>query len=40
MKEALDLLETAGIVYRVKRTSGAGLPLAAGVNEAYFKPFL
>ncbi|HUX57435.1 MAG TPA: AAA family ATPase [Bacteroidales bacterium] len=37
LKEALELLETAGIVFRIKRTSGAGLPLASGVNESYFK---
>jgi hypothetical protein len=37
LKEALELLERAGIVSRIKRTSGAGFPLAAGVNEAYFK---
>jgi len=37
LKEALELLETAGIVTRVRQTSGAGLPLAAGVNETYFK---
>lgn len=37
LKEALELLETAGIVFRVKRTTGAGVPLAAGVKEAYFK---
>ncbi len=37
LKEAVDLLETAGLIYRVKRTSGAGLPLEAGVKENYFK---
>jgi predicted AAA+ superfamily ATPase len=37
LKEAVELLETAGIIFRIKRTSGAGLPLAAGINEAYFK---
>ena len=37
LKEALELLETAGVIYRVKRTSGAGLPLAAGVKENFFK---
>jgi predicted AAA+ superfamily ATPase len=37
LKGALDLLETAGLVYRVKRKIGEGLLLAAGVNEAYFK---
>ncbi len=37
LKEALELLEMAGIVRRVNRTSGAGLPLEAGVRENYFK---
>jgi predicted AAA+ superfamily ATPase len=37
LKEAVDLLETAGLLYRVKRTSGAGLPLEASVKENYFK---
>lgn len=37
LKEALELLETAGILYRVKRTSGAGLPLEANVKENFFK---
>ena len=37
LKEALELLETAGVVHRIKQTSGAGLPLAAGVNETYFR---
>lgn len=37
LKEALELLETAGVITRVKRTSGAGLPLSAGVKENFFK---
>ncbi|MEA3295930.1 MAG: AAA family ATPase [Patescibacteria group bacterium] len=37
IKSALELLETANIIYKVKRTSGAGLPLKAGVNEKFFK---
>jgi len=37
LKEAVELLETAGLLYRVKRTSGAGLPLEAGIKENYFK---
>ncbi len=37
LKEALELLETAGVIYRVKRTSGAGLPSEAGVKENFFK---
>ncbi len=37
LKAAVELLETAGVVYRVKRSSGAGLPLEAGVKENLFK---
>lgn len=37
LKEALELLEKAGIVYRVKRTGGNGLPLEANANERHFK---
>jgi predicted AAA+ superfamily ATPase len=37
LKEALELLETAGIVVRVRQTSGSGIPLAAGVHESIFK---
>lgn len=37
LKEALDLLEKAGVVRRVKRTSGAGLPLEAGADDRNFK---
>ena len=37
LKEALELLETAGILYRVRRTSGAGLPLEKNVKENFFK---
>jgi len=37
LKAALELLETANIVYRVKRTSGAGLPLKVNVNDNFFK---
>jgi uncharacterized protein len=37
LKEALDLLEKAGVVYRVKRTSGAGLPFEAGADDRNFK---
>ena len=37
LKEPLELLEMAGIVRKIKRTSGAGLPLEAGVKDAYFK---
>jgi predicted AAA+ superfamily ATPase len=37
LKEAVELLEKAGIVYRIKRTSGEGLPLEANANERHFK---
>ena len=37
LKEALELLEKAGVVKKIKRTSGAGLPLEAGVKDTYFK---
>jgi predicted AAA+ superfamily ATPase len=37
LKEALELLETAGVVTRVRQTSGSGLPLASGVHESFFK---
>jgi predicted AAA+ superfamily ATPase len=37
LKEALELLETAGIVTRVRQTSGSGIPLASNVHESIFK---
>ncbi|MCK4529616.1 MAG: ATP-binding protein [Candidatus Marinimicrobia bacterium] len=37
LKEALTLLETAGILYRVKNTSGAGIPLESHAKDRYFK---
>jgi predicted AAA+ superfamily ATPase len=37
LKEALELLETAGVVSKVRQVNGVGLPLAASVNDAYFK---
>ncbi len=37
LKEALELLETAGVVSRIRQVNGVGLPLAASVNDAYFK---
>jgi uncharacterized protein len=37
LKAALELLEKAGVVYRVKQTAGSGLPLEAGANERNFK---
>jgi hypothetical protein len=39
-KEALDLLEMAGIVHKVYHTSGQGLPLGANVNHKIFKVML
>lgn len=37
LKEALELLERAGIMHKVKATSGEGLPLEAGIKERHFK---
>lgn len=37
LKEAVELLQQAGLVFKVKRTSGAGLPLEAGVKEDFYK---
>jgi len=37
LKEALELLEMAGVVRKIKKTSGAELPLEAGVKEQHFK---
>lgn len=37
LKEALELLETAGVVNRIRQVNGVGLPLAASINESYFK---
>jgi hypothetical protein len=37
IKEALELLETAGIVKRIRQTSGSGIPLSRGVHESIFK---
>jgi hypothetical protein len=39
-KEALDLLEMAGLVYKVYHTSGQGIPLGSGVNYKVFKALL
>lgn len=39
-KEALELLEMAGLVCKVFHTSGQGLPLGAGVNYKKFKVLL
>ena len=37
LKEALELLETAGIVKRVRLTSGQGIPLSTGGHDSIFK---
>lgn len=37
LAEAARLLEKAGVVHRVRATSGAGLPLSANADERYFK---
>ena len=37
LKEALILLEKAGVIFRVKHTSGNGLPLEAEAKENIFK---
>ena len=37
LKNALELLEKAGVVYRIKQTSGEGLPLEANAKERNFK---
>jgi predicted AAA+ superfamily ATPase len=37
LKEALELLEKAGVVTRIKSTTGEGLPLNASARENYFK---
>ena len=37
IKEALELLETAGILTRVRQTSSSGLPLSSGAHESIFK---
>jgi predicted AAA+ superfamily ATPase len=39
-KEALDLLEMAGLVYKVYHSSGQGVPLGSGVNFKKFKSLL
>jgi len=37
LKEAIELLETAGVITRVRQTSGSGLPMASGIHESIFK---
>jgi predicted AAA+ superfamily ATPase len=38
LKEAVELLVTAGLIYKVIRTSGAGIPLNVGTKDNFFKP--
>ncbi|MCP4217828.1 MAG: ATP-binding protein [bacterium] len=37
LKEAVELLEKAGVVYRVSKTHGNGLPLDVNADERHFK---
>lgn len=37
LKEAVEMLETAGVLIRVKRSNGDGLPLEANVKDNFFK---
>ncbi len=37
LKEALELLDKAGVVYRIKQISGEGLPLEANAKGRHFK---
>ena len=37
LREAVDLLEKAGVVHRVRATAGAGLPLGAEADDRYYK---
>ncbi|MCP4153655.1 MAG: ATP-binding protein, partial [bacterium] len=37
LKEAIELLEKAGVVHRVLRTRGSGLPLDVNADERHFK---
>ena len=37
LKDALELLELAGVLIRVKNSNGEGLPLEASVKDNYFK---
>lgn len=37
LKEAVNLLETAGIIHRVRQTSGAGLPLEGAASDSFYK---
>jgi len=40
LKQAVELLDQADVLHRVKRTSGAGIPLEYGVKDNYFKIIL
>ncbi len=37
LKDALNLLESAGVLYRVRKASGAGIPLESHAVDRYFK---
>lgn len=37
LKNAVELLEQAGVVQRIKRTNGDGLPLEANIKDNFFK---
>jgi len=37
LKEAVEMLETAGILIRIKRSNGDGIPIEANVKDNYFK---
>ena len=37
LKDAVELLQQTGLIFKVKKTSGAGLPLEAGVKENFYK---
>ncbi len=37
IKAAFELLETAGVIYKVKRASGAGLPFESSIKENHYK---
>ena len=37
MKEAVNMLEMAGVLIRIKRSTGDGLPLEANVKDNFFK---
>ncbi len=37
LKDAVEMLETAGVLIRIRRTNGDGLPLEANVKDNFFK---